>query len=564
MKTSNISYDCLNFHKTNTGKFSLKRLLTLNLKIILFFLITCFTSDTAHAQWDTVALQWEVVPDLPGIRTFQDGILVTSNYGTFRRSDDYGNSWDTIYTPATHIDENDNWWEESVGPIFVYQDELRALVDCSHEVNEQADQCYKLIKANNSFTSFYTIDYWDNTYYPPNGESIDIDGFMSLNAREYYVFGASYAAYDFYAEDIIGPNDNMDFYYENECVVPNRIFNSFAYLNGDFYRRNDSTLLKIHECEYHSDTVPSPKFNHYSKVFYGDEKIFIFLAPDTLYSTENGGESWDTQILPFDSLSTIFYASGRFYLKTVHKIFTTDDITTNCFQLINEDYVTQPFAIYDFRVYNGGYIASSGTEEIIAAMPNFVQDEYVTISDWFCQGGEYEYEGTIYTNSGIHTLHYEDDFGCDSVVYLSLSTWQQYLDEQQIEIPYGTEYNGIPIYTDTVFTDSLTTIHGCDSVIETHLSVITGIFSTSLIGDLTIYPNPTSDILNVEFDLGYPSAIDIEIYDILGNRVEIIKDKSISTGKHHLTIKTEKWKKGIYFLSIKTGKGEMIKRIVKI
>jgi hypothetical protein len=83
--------------------------------------------------------------------------------------------------------------------------------------------------------------------------------------------------------------------------------------------------------------------------------------------------------------------------------------------------------------------------------------------------------------------------------------------------------------------------------------------------DLSIYPNPFSQSLELKYDLKKAGPVSIEIYDIQGKRVFEKTHSSQIAGVYSLSISEEvsKMQKGMYFLKFRTGEQEITKKIVK-
>ncbi|HKR03246.1 MAG TPA: T9SS type A sorting domain-containing protein [Bacteroidia bacterium] len=82
---------------------------------------------------------------------------------------------------------------------------------------------------------------------------------------------------------------------------------------------------------------------------------------------------------------------------------------------------------------------------------------------------------------------------------------------------------------------------------------------------LTVYPEPHTDFINVEFASTDVEPVTIVITDMLGNPVEsILKNESFSTGKHIFQISTRHHKSGIYAVTFSQGKNVFTKKIVKL
>ena len=99
-----------------------------------------------------------------------------------------------------------------------------------------------------------------------------------------------------------------------------------------------------------------------------------------------------------------------------------------------------------------------------------------TLYDTICQGNSYSNYGFSLpsgTSGGTFTKTYSTVHGCDSVVTLHLHVWPKYLYTYAKDICQGDtfDFRGRKLYTSGVYYDSLTTVHGCDSIYRLTLSV---------------------------------------------------------------------------------------------
>ncbi len=95
-------------------------------------------------------------------------------------------------------------------------------------------------------------------------------------------------------------------------------------------------------------------------------------------------------------------------------------------------------------------------------------------SDTICDGENYSFGNDIYTTSGSHSFTFQTMNGCDSLVHLELIVNDTFIVNLEANICDGETYSfGNNDLTQTgVYTDSLTTISGCDSIIVLNLTVI--------------------------------------------------------------------------------------------
>ncbi len=96
-----------------------------------------------------------------------------------------------------------------------------------------------------------------------------------------------------------------------------------------------------------------------------------------------------------------------------------------------------------------------------------------TIYGNICEGEVYNQHGFNETQAGVYTQVLSSVMGCDSVVVLSLSTRDSYHIVREEEICQGEEFffHDENLREEGVYIKELTTIYGCDSIIELHLRV---------------------------------------------------------------------------------------------
>ena len=68
-----------------------------------------------------------------------------------------------------------------------------------------------------------------------------------------------------------------------------------------------------------------------------------------------------------------------------------------------------------------------------------------------------------------------------------------------------------------------------------------------------IYPNPFDRFSTIEFSLPETDAVEVDVYDLLGRRVERLFGGSLRGGIHELTIDASSYAPGIYFLQLRSS-----------
>ncbi len=89
--------------------------------------------------------------------------------------------------------------------------------------------------------------------------------------------------------------------------------------------------------------------------------------------------------------------------------------------------------------------------------------------------------------------------------------------------------------------------------------------SNTIIGTivpLTVYPNPTSDQAMIEFDLEENAAVQLFIYNNLGQAIRTKNLGRLSNGLHQDRLDVSQWPKGIYTIQLRIDKQTTVKRLV--
>ena len=79
----------------------------------------------------------------------------------------------------------------------------------------------------------------------------------------------------------------------------------------------------------------------------------------------------------------------------------------------------------------------------------------------------------------------------------------------------------------------------------------------SIINDFFIrevYPNPSNPDFTVRFDIETESNYILELFDVTGKRVEVIRDSSFKAGKYEISMNTAELSSGVYFVILSNGK----------
>jgi hypothetical protein len=113
----------------------------------------------------------------------------------------------------------------------------------------------------------------------------------------------------------------------------------------------------------------------------------------------------------------------------------------------------------------------------------------------------------------------------------------------------------IKIYNNlNIFLDSVKIVKGQVGVNENNSTI-----SEFNLND--IYPNPSNPEFTVSFDIKNEAVYKLQMFDITGRLIEILKDEMIKSGHYEISHKTNNISSGMYFITLTNGKDFSSKKI---
>jgi len=79
---------------------------------------------------------------------------------------------------------------------------------------------------------------------------------------------------------------------------------------------------------------------------------------------------------------------------------------------------------------------------------------------------------------------------------------------------------------------------------------------------LQIYPNPSGGKTTLEFSLAGTSAVSIDIYNLVGEKVLAVENGNFLSGKHTAVFDAGRLESGAYIIGVKTESGTIAKKII--
>jgi hypothetical protein len=135
-----------------------------------------------------------------------------------------------------------------------------------------------------------------------------------------------------------------------------------------------------------------------------------------------------------------------------------------------------------------------------------------------------------------------------------------------VDIP-GLDTNGTYHVVITAGNSSLTNLNfTVDSIYIYPLGTVTSINSSSIVlnNEISLFPNPTNQNVNLKYELTSSANVSIELYDVVGNKLKtILQFSPQEKNKYNQSIKLNDFESGIYFVKIKINSAEKCIKLAK-
>ena len=212
------------------------------------------------------------------------------------------------------------------------------------------------------------------------------------------------------------------------------------------------------------------------------------------------------------------------------------------------------------KTYRRNLLAASGCDSIIYLNMFTYPSDIITVYDTICDNETHLiYNDSPISSSGIYTYTLTSTQGCDSIVELDVTVYETYEYTENIvittdKLPYS--------YGDTIIGAETTkgeyayhfkrvSQQGCDSITHLLLTVedANAIINTE-IGHLFIYPNPVmhGEVVYVDITLNQEEldGLIVEVYNSIGQRESIFEANSYPIRIDHLDVA------GVYVIKLTT------------
>ena len=213
--------------------------------------------------------------------------------------------------------------------------------------------------------------------------------------------------------------------------------------------------------------------------------------------------------------------------------------------------------------YTYSHIDVNGCTQVDTLHLTINNPVHTAITENACES--YMWNETLYTDGGDYTYSHVDENGCTQVDTLHLTIFNDAISEFTIvtEEPCYT-WNNVEYCETGDYSQTFQTIHSCDSLVTLHLTITVGLNDYETV-DFKVYPNPTSNIVNVECIMKNEELGDVEIQvvDAYGRLVDL-EETLVITSLQNVRIDLSHNASGIYFVkAVADGKTIAVRKVVK-
>jgi hypothetical protein len=211
--------------------------------------------------------------------------------------------------------------------------------------------------------------------------------------------------------------------------------------------------------------------------------------------------------------------------------------------------------------------ASNGCDSIVTLDLTIVNAVYGTDVQTACNSYTW-IDGNTYTtnnNTATYTLEGGASNGCDSIVTLDLTVNHPVENEADVTACDEYEWNGETLTASGDYTATFTAANGCDSTVTLTLTIepcdTNGINENGIV-DITLYPNPTTGMVNVQFTTNNEQweNAEIQVLDVYGRLLQTVETCHGAS----LQIDLSQYATGIYLVRwVNGGKVMVVRKVVK-
>ena len=238
---------------------------------------------------------------------------------------------------------------------------------------------------------------------------------------------------------------------------------------------------------------------------------------------------------------------------TVNPVYNDTVIAAIC---EGTSYTDNGFNINEAGTYIQSLQTSSGCDSILTLNLSIMPAYNDTLIAAICEGTSYTDNGFNISEAGTYIQSLQTSSGCDSILTLNLSIMPAYNISIDASIHAGEIYqeNGFNVSEEGVYTQTLQTVNGCDSIITLNLYLSSLENAEAGIANFKMYPNPTKEFVHLEFDNTHKD-IELSLFDMLGRK---LRTYTLKSGERSISIDIRNLPSGTYTITTSTIKQKLI------
>ncbi len=150
---------------------------------------------------------------------------------------------------------------------------------------------------------------------------------------------------------------------------------------------------------------------------------------------------------------------------------------------------------------------------------------------------------TLPNTTDCYTFRLLDDYA-DGMASFSVDTYFSLIDDQGISI-----YDNESLLINYSEFSNPVGIEGATSVNE-----------LEEVNELTLYPNPSSNEITIDFETTESLPVEIAIFNVVGKRIRTIANQTYSTGNQRITTNVSDLTNGMYYIQMANESGKLIEK----
>jgi hypothetical protein len=180
-----------------------------------------------------------------------------------------------------------------------------------------------------------------------------------------------------------------------------------------------------------------------------------------------------------------------------------------------------------------------------------------SFNPWYGKGSPI----TGYKHRHVGRYLFGGPWGTTGVIPTDVNSGDEFTTQYDYTIPAGWNTNRIKLVVFVQDYHAATTGRSIINALEiglnaedsTAVAVISGVaeIQTASINSIDLFPNPASNLVNIDYSLTTNANISFEVYNMVGEKIHTIESQKLSTGDYTTQLNTTAYASGVYFVAVK-------------